>query len=128
MVFTPTQKPQALGKVAVVTPGTPVSLVSSLITAGIMTVGAQLPTCKLALWAPPTSATKTSGWGGPVNVGTIYLGYAGMNKTTLAGVIATIPPGGFWESASASTSYYLDQLVIDADNAGDSLYGNTDTN
>lgn len=121
-------KPQALGTVTVTTPGTPVSLVAALITAGLMTIDDTFDVNKLTLWALPLAGSAPAGWTCGTNTQTIYVGEKTMNKTTLAGVIATIPPGGFWSiTNNVGENVYLTQaLWIDADHAGDGVYGNVD--
>lgn len=119
------QKPKGIGKVTVTTPGTPVSLAANFI-GSIMTVDDTLNVNKIALWAPPSAAP--SGWTGPTNTQTIYIGDKTMNKTTLAGVVATIVPGGSWSITNnvGDNVYALQNLYVDADHAGDSVYGNVD--
>jgi hypothetical protein len=128
------KKPQALGFVKVTTPGTPVSLVSQLVTSGVLPAGTDILTSggdtldvnKIALWAPPNVAP--AGWTGPVNAQTVYIGQKNMNKTTLFGVIASLSPGGSWTITNnvGSNVYAVQDLFVDADTANDGVYGNID--
>lgn len=121
-------KPQALGAVRVATPGTKVSLVSVLIAAGLMTIDDAFSVNKITLWAFPLTGSAPAGWTGPTNAQTVYIGEKTMNKTTLAGVVATIPPGGFWSiTNNVGANVYLTQSIwVDADSANDGVYGNVD--
>lgn len=94
--------PQSLGFVTVPTPGTPVPLSATALNAAIRVQARSAP--------------------GSQNVGNVYLGSKGMNKSTGAGVYAVLGPedtghfpphGGPW--------FDLGQLYLDADNAGDGV-------
>jgi hypothetical protein len=92
--------PQSLGFVTVPTPGTPVPLSASpLLSSGRV---------------QPRSAP------GVVNVGNVYLGTKGMNKSTGAGVYAVLSPEQV-EGFPLTPAVDLAQLYLDADNAGDGV-------
>jgi hypothetical protein len=94
--------PQSLGFVIVPTPGTPVPLSVSPLLAAI----------RIQARSAPASQ----------NVGNVYIGTKGMNKSTGAGVYAVLGPeavepfpphGGPW--------FDVGQLYLDADNANDGV-------
>jgi hypothetical protein len=102
---------QSYGKVSVPTPGTPV----------IATTNNTVPTATV-----PVNAVLIEAW--PTNVGKVYIGNQGMNKTTGVGVIAilAIPTVNFIPSFSATLSFStggidVSYVWLDADNAGDSV-------
>ncbi|MDP9169823.1 MAG: hypothetical protein M3N54_04340 [Acidobacteriota bacterium] len=111
-------RPQPFGPVKVVTPGTTVSLVSTLIANGLCLAG------------EPVRANKIDIQGMPGNTGNVYIGYAGMNRATLANVIAVLKAGQDWSVTNnvGINTYSLDAMLVDADTAGDGVYGSIDAN
>lgn len=93
--------PRSLGFITVPTPGTPVPLASS----GLLVASARLQ---------PRSAPTV------VNVGNVYIGTQGMNKTTGSGVYAVLSPE---QVEGFQLGPYVDvaQIFLDADNAGDGV-------
>jgi len=68
---------------------------------------------------------------GAGNIGNVYIGFVGMNKATGFNLLVTIVPGGPDYSVTnpaGSNAYSLESYVIDADNAGDGVYGSSDQN
>ena len=121
--------PQPLGAVTVVTPGTKVRLTINLLSADpttgkVVTTSAtdSVPCNKIGLAANPLSQ------GGAGNTGKVYVGSQSMNKTTLLGVVAIISPGGSYTiSNNVSMDIYdASKWFVDADTAGDSIYGSID--
>jgi hypothetical protein len=110
-------KPQCFGFIPVVTSGTNVPLAANTSTT-------QLQVQSSKAWT--VQAIRANG---VVNTGYVALGVVGMNRLTGAGVIAYLAPGTtagsgtFFNSGTNSDSadYDLDQIVIDAPNAGDGV-------
>lgn len=130
MSYTPQFKPQGLGAVTVATPGTPVRLTINLLSADpttnkVVTTAAtdQVPCNKIGL------ATNPLTHGGVGNTGKVYVGSASMNKTTLLGVIAVLSPGGSYSITNnvSMNIYDASTFYVDADTAGDGIYGSVDT-
>ena len=130
MAYTPQFNPQPLGAVTVATPGTPVRLTIALLnndpTTGkpATTLATDPVVCnKIGLAANPLTHA------GAGNTGKIYVGSASLNRTTLAGVIAVIAPGGGYSITNnvGMNIYDASKYYVDADNAGDGLYGSIDT-
>jgi hypothetical protein len=99
----------ALGKLPVPTPGTPVR-----------------PTFPPTLSLHSVHAVTIVAL--PGNTGAVYIGVAGMNKTTLAGVLQILPiptinalPSFQASIAEAGNGISLDQLYVDADTAGEGV-------
>ena len=95
---------QALGRVPVPTPGTPVLFAAMTGTQILITTAAN-------------------------NVGNVYVGVPGMNKTTGAGVICVLPKITSSSVAAfnpivmtGQDALYLAEFAIDADTAGDGAY------
>ena len=117
-MYNPTINPMPIGPVVVAAAGTPVPLVSELITLGILLAGDWLQANKLFLLPLPT------------NNGNVYVGQKGMNKATGAGVMFAFGPGvgsGFTLINNVGLNIYrADQFFVDADNSGEGLYGSID--
>lgn len=97
-----TNNPVPLGKVTVSTAGTPVLAIANFSSDSDFT---SLYANKLEVAALPS------------NSGMIYVGYSGMNRSSLAGVIAMIQPGGSWiftENAGMNV-FDVSRLYLDAD-------------
>jgi hypothetical protein len=99
----------SLGKIAVGSPGTPVQI----------TVNQSTPSSRIGCQAIMVQTL-------PTNTGKIYVGLAGMNKTTLAQVLAilAVPTVNTIPAYSATLSYApgglnAADLYIDADNGGE---------
>jgi len=123
MAYNPVTNPVMLGVLAP-TAGTPVRLTSGLVGAlvdpnlpyGNANSGDDLWAQKIELQAPPG------------NGGNVYIGIAGMNKTTLAGVIKILEPGQQWPifHYSGLNKYHVGEWFIDADITGSQLIGFAD--
>lgn len=111
-------RPQPFGPVKVATPGTLVSLVSTLITNSLCAPG------------DPVRVNKVDIQSLPGNTGTVYVGFAGMNRATLANVIAVLRAGQGWSVTNnvGINTYSLEMMFIDADNAADGVLGSVDAN
>ena len=129
MATTIQYNPQPLGAVTVVTPGTKVRLTINLLTADpttgkVVTTAAtdSVPCNKIGLAANPLSQA------GAGNTGKVYIGSQSMSRTTLLGVVAIILPGGSYSITNnvSMNIYDASQWYVDADNAGDSIYGSFD--
>lgn len=117
-MYNPKFRPQPYGPVTVPTPGTPVSLISTLIANGLCQNGDAVTVNKVEVQALPG------------NTGSVYLGVVGMNKATGANVIAVLKAGQDWgitNNVSVNT-YDLETYVVDADVAGDGVLGSSDAN
>jgi len=124
-MYTPPFKPQPFGPVVVTTPGTPVPLISQMVAAGICLATDHIAVNKLDV------KPLTMNYGGAGNIGNVYLGFAGMNKTTGFNLLVTLVPGGpdyCVTNTVGSNAYSLESYVLDADNAGDGVYGSSDQN
>lgn len=73
--------------------------------------------------------TSTITHAGAGNTGKVYIGTATMVRATLAGVIAVLVPGaGVSVTNNVSLNTYAFQFwYIDADTAGDGVYGTIET-
>lgn len=126
MSFNPTFKPQPFGNVAVATPGTPVSLAvnfPNLTPAVTAALTDQIYCNKISI------ITSTIAHSGAGNTGNIYIGTSTMVRATLVGVIAVLAPGqSFPITNNVSMNIYeFEKYFVDADNAGDGVYGSIDT-
>lgn len=124
-MYSPRFRPQPFGPVTVTTPGTPVTLISQLVAEGICLATDHIAVNKLDL-KPLTMNNSGAG-----NTGNVYIGFVGMNKTTGFNLLVTIVPGGpdyCVTNPFGSNVYALESYVIDADNAGDGVYGSSDQN
>jgi hypothetical protein len=122
-MYSPPFRPQPFGPVTVITPGTPVPLISQLVAAGICLTTDHIPVNKIDL------KPLTMNHSGAGNTGNVYIGFVGMNKTTGFNMLVTIVPGGpdyAVTNPSGSNAYSLESYVVDADNAGDGVYGSSD--
>lgn len=125
MAYTPQTNPQALGNVTVATPGTPVQVTATLqaTAAGSgFIVGSSSDAVLCNLMSFITSPIAHSGAG---NTGSVYIGSRFMVRSTLAGVYAVLKAG---QSIPLSVNVALNvfdanQFWVDADTAGDSIYG-----
>ncbi len=115
-MYQPRLNPQPFGPVNVSTPGTPVALTTKLVALGLALVGDPVPVNKVSVIAFPN------------NSGTVYLGLSTMSKATMQGVLAALLPGGSWQinNEVAVNTYRADMLYVDADVAGDGVYGGLD--
>lgn len=126
MALTVQFNPQPFGVVTVATPGTPVQLASNLPSFSPPVTGSvtdQIPCNKISFIA------NTNAHSGAGNTGNVYIGQKTMNKTTLAGVVVVLPKAtSFPVTNNVSMNIYqFDQWYVDADNAGDGVYGSFDT-
>jgi len=101
---------RSLGKITVATAGTPVTLAQNATN--------QSPNRCHSFLVQVLST----------NLGKIYIGQRGMNKTTLAGVFAVlaVPTANILQSFSATLSYAPNDftasgIYIDADNSGEGV-------
>ena len=116
-MYRPTFSPLPIGAVTVPSPGTPVQLISVLVTAGICLAGESVPVNKATITSLPT------------NTGNVYLGIAGMNKTTLTGVLYVFTSANVsWPLTNnvGLNTYQFDGLYVDVDVAGEGVYGAID--
>jgi hypothetical protein len=62
------------------------------------------------------------------NVGSVYLGYADMNKSTLAGVLAILAPGDGWPYYDATSLGVIkaSDFYIDVETNGDGILASFD--
>lgn len=126
MAYTPQFKPQPIGIVTVLTPGTPVQVtfnLPSMIPKVTDAVTDQVPANKVSI------STNPKAQAGAGNTGNVYIGQSNMSRTTLFGVIAVLTPGGSWSWTNnvGLNIYQLEKWYVDADNAGDGIYGSFDT-
>lgn len=125
MAYCPQSNPQALGNVTVTNPGTPVQITLTLqsTTAGsghVVNSTTDAVLCQqISIVASPITHS------GSGNIGAVYLGSATMVRATLAGVIAVIQAGQSYPLSQnvANNVFDANKLYIDADNAGDGVYG-----
>ncbi len=116
-MYTPSINPQPFGPVTVSTPGTPVAICSKLYAMGLAVPGDIVEVNKISVIAMPA------------NTGKVYVGVPGMNKTTLAGVLYVFASGNAaWEITNnvGGDTYRFDKFLIDADVAGEGVYGAID--
>ncbi len=124
-MYNPTSRPQPFGPVVVTSPGMPVSLISQMAASGICLTTDHVPVNRVNI------TPLTMNHSGAGNTGNVYVGFAGMNKTTGFNLLVTIPPGGSDFSITndgGANIYSLESILIDADNAGDGVYGSSDQN
>ena len=124
-MYSPPFRPQPFGPVTVTTPGTLVCLTSQLVAAGVCTAADHITVNKIDL------KPLINNHGGAGNTGNVYVGFVGMNRATGYNVLATLVPGGPDFSITNNVgfnTYALETFMIDADNAGDGVYGSTDEN
>lgn len=129
MAYTPQSNPMALGNVTVATPGTPVQVTATLqATAAGSGFIVQSPTdavlCNLLSFVTSTITHSGAGNSGPIYIGTRF-----MVRSTLAGVYAVLKPGQSipFTVNVALNAFDANQFWVDADNAGDGLYGSAFT-
>ena len=115
----------ALGNVTVATPGTPVQVTTTLqATAAGSGYVVQSPNdavlCNLMSFITSTIAHSGAG-----NTSKIYIGSKNMVRATLAGVYAVLSPGSSipFTVNVALNAFDANQFWVDADTAGDGLYG-----
>ena len=116
-MYSPTFNPMPFGPVNVPVPGTPVDLTAQLIASGVCLV------------ADPVEVNKISIVSLPSNTGAVYVGIAGMNKSTMRGVLFTFSTGSIgWQITNneGANTYRFDQMYVDADVAGEGVYGGID--
>lgn len=124
MAFNPAFKPQPFGNVTVVTPGTLVQLALNLVGLGVTAAVTDNVYCnKLSIITSPITH------GGVGNTGYVYIGTATMVRATLAGVIAVLSPGQSFPITNnvSMNIYQFEKYYLDADTAGDGVYGSIDT-
>jgi hypothetical protein len=124
-MYSPPFRPQPFGPVTVTTPGTLVSLMSQLVAQGICHATDRIAVNKIDL--KPLTFNRS----GAGNIGNVYIGYAGMNRATGHNVLVVLTPGGPDFSITNNVgfnTYDFDTFMMDADNAGDGVYGSTDQN
>jgi hypothetical protein len=123
MAFNVASRPLSLGKLAP-TAGTPIRLTTNLVGA---LADPFLPYGNAAssndLWAHALEIKSVS-----TNSGNLYIGFAGMVKSTLVNVVRVIEPGESWPFSTAVSlnPYHLGELFIDVDNTGDYGMGSCD--
>lgn len=125
MAFNPATKPLPLGLVSLVTPGTGVRL-TSVLDASVPADGSKAygnTSSSDDLWANKIDLSAPSG-----NAVNIYIGFIGMNKTTLVGVLKILEPGQEWSLTNpvGMNTYRVGELAIDADSGTPGVYGSCD--
>lgn len=130
MALTVQFNPQPFGQVLSVTPGTPVQLAKNLpgftpvvaLANGSGVVTDSIPSNKLSVIASPLTHS------GAGNTGNVYIGMSNLNRTTLAGVVAVLTPGSSIPVTNnvSLNIYQFEKWYMDADNAGDGVYGSFD--
>jgi len=116
-MYSPIFNPMPFGPVKVAVPGTPVQLTAQLVASGECLLG------------DPVAVNKISVVSLPSNTGAVYVGIAGMNKSTMHGVLFTFSAGNMgWQITNneAANTYRFDQMYVDADVAGEGVYGGID--
>jgi hypothetical protein len=116
-MYSPNFNPMPFGPVKVPVPGTPVGMLTNLVAQGVCLAGDAIPVNKISIISLPA------------NTGAVYLGIAGMNKATLQGVLFRFSSANSgWQITTNETAntYRFDHLVIDADVAGEGVYGGID--
>lgn len=112
--------PVPLGIVTVVTPGVLVPLtVNFPALRGNDDIRKNLHACGLHVMC---DAGGVAGVTTPTpNTGRVYIGYSNINRTTLAGVLFWVDPGGqmWYPQYSETNTLMVDKMYMDADNAGD---------
>ncbi len=110
-----------LGRINVVTPGTPVGLNQNVSNTTAFGTAANPPSMRfneLTFKAP--GGTGGSG-GNQANTGNIYICYKGGNRTIQNSIICDLQPGQGYVLSSAAFNSPLDptMFVVDADTGGD---------
>ncbi|HEY3827309.1 MAG TPA: hypothetical protein VGL82_22305 [Bryobacteraceae bacterium] len=116
-MYSPIFNPMPFGPVTVPIPGTPVEITARLIASGVCLSG------------DPVEVNKISVISLPANTGAVYIGIAGMNKSTMHGVLFVFSGGNVgWQITNneAVNTYRFDQMYVDADVAGEGVYGGVD--
>jgi hypothetical protein len=116
-MYSPNFNPMPFGPVKVPAPGTPVGLITNLVSQGLCLAGDAVGVNKISVVSLPT------------NTGAVYLGIAGMNKSTLQGVLFVFSSANTsWQVTNNEglNTYRFDDLFVDADVAGEGVYGGID--
>lgn len=123
MAYSVPTKPIALGKLAP-TAGTPIRCTANLadVTDGAKAYGNTNPATN-DLWV-----NKLEFKAPVANAGNVFIGFSGMNTTTLAGVLRILEPGESWGFADPSRSnvYRAGDYMVDVATNGDSCHGSVD--
>jgi len=85
------------------------------------TMSVALPGTSESLTATDVYAITVTVWPKPANVGTVYFGTAGVDKTTSQQIILATTSGGASVDAPIGYKLNLKNFYIDAINAGDGL-------
>jgi hypothetical protein len=116
-MYSPNFNPMPFGPVKVSAPGTPVALIASLVARGVCLAGDSVEVNKISIVSLPS------------NTGSVYIGIAGMNKSTMQGVLFVFSAANTsWQVTNnvAANTYRFDQLQVDADVIGEGVYGGID--
>jgi hypothetical protein len=116
-MYSPIFNPMPFGPVVVPVPGTPVELNTQLVANGVCMRG------------DPVEVNKISVVSLPSNTGAVYVGIAGMNKSTLRDVLFVFDASNIgWQVTNneGANTYRFDELYVDADVAGEGVYGGID--
>jgi hypothetical protein len=116
-MYSPIFNPMPFGPVKVPVPGTPVELTAQLVASGVCLPGDPIPVNKMSIVSLPT------------NTGTVYIGLAGMNKSTMQGVLFAFSAANMgWQitNKEGANTYRFDQIYVDAQVAGERVYGGID--
>lgn len=117
--------PFPLGRVTVAAAGTPVSILANFPTfTGNADNGKDLYCNKLIIWGLPSLPSVPFAG----NTGNVYVGSKTMNKVTLAGVIAIVPPGGSFtlQHDVGMNKYHVGDFWVDVDTNGEGCYATAD--
>jgi hypothetical protein len=90
---------------------------------------AQLVASGACLQGDPVAVNKISVVSLPSNTGSVYVGIAGMNKSTLQGVLFVFSASNIgWQVTNneGANTYRFDEIYVDADVAGEGVYGGID--
>jgi hypothetical protein len=116
-MYSPIFNPMPFGPVVVPVPGTPVELNTQLVANGV------------CLRGDPVAVNKISVVSLPSNTGAVYVGIAGMNKSTMQDVLFVFSASDIgWQVTNneGANTYRFDELYVDADVAGEGVYGGID--
>jgi hypothetical protein len=116
-MYSPIFNPMPFGPVKVTAPGTPVALTTNLLAQGTLQGG------------DPVAVNKISVVSLPSNTGAVYIGIAGMNKSTMQGVLFAFSAANIgWQITTNEglNTYRFDEIYVDADVAGEGVYGGID--
>jgi len=116
-MYSPNFNPMPFGPVRVPVPGTPVQLTAHLVASGVCLQGDPVPVNKVSIVSLPS------------NTGAVYVGIAGMNSSTMQGVLFAFNAANMgWQITNneGANTYRFDEIYVDAVVAGEGVYGGID--